>query len=285
VDPVAAGYTEAAALVAAHDPDRHVAALFAPADRRRHLHALHAFCLEIAAVRARVSEATPGEIRLQWWREALSGERAGEAAGNPLSAALLAMIEGNRLPLQPFTDLIDARVFDLYDDPMPDQETLDGYLAETSAAPVRLAALILGRGDDRGGAEAAGHAGMALGLVTLLQAFPWHARRGQVLVPDSLLTAVGTSRAEIVAGKESEGLRAALAAMRGMARERLGLFNALRDSLDPRLLPAFLPLATAARKLDAMEARSYRPFETVIDTPHWRRIWSMWRMARGARAA
>jgi 15-cis-phytoene synthase len=278
--PLSDAYLTCAELVKNHDTDRHLAALFAPADRRPHLHALHAFCLEIAAIRARVSEAVPGEIRLQWWREALAGERAGEATANPLSAALLATISENRLPLQPFLDLIDARVFDLYDDPMPDQATLDGYLAETSAAPIRLATLVLGRGEDKGGAEAAGHAGMALGLVTLLQAFPWHARRGQVFIPEALLTVVGVLREDVVAGRDSDGLRAALAMMRGQTRERLNQFNALRRSLDASLLPAFLPLATIAFRLDAMEERGYRPFETAIDTPHWRRIWLMWRMTR-----
>ncbi|MGL5139453.1 MAG: phytoene/squalene synthase family protein, partial [Beijerinckiaceae bacterium] len=273
MDTVAAGYAEAAALVAAHDPDRHTAALFAPADRRQHLHALHAFCLEIAAVRARVSEAVPGEIRLQWWREALSGERAGEAAANPLSAALLATIAANRLPLQPFLDLIDARVFDLYDDPMPDQATLDGYLAETTAAPIRLAGLILGSGDDLGGAEAAGHAGMALGLVTMLQAFPWHARRGQVLLPATLLSAVGITREDIVAGRDGDALRAALSQLRGYSREHLQNFNNLRRDLDQRLIPAFLPLALLEPYLKAMERRNYHPFEAIIDTVQWRRIW------------
>ena len=59
------------------DRDRYLADLFAPADARPHLFALHAFNVEIARVRGKVSEPMPGEIRLQWWREHLRGEHGG----------------------------------------------------------------------------------------------------------------------------------------------------------------------------------------------------------------
>ena len=48
-----------------HDPDRYVAALYAPADRRDDLIALHAFNAEIARIRDQVREPMLGEIRLQ----------------------------------------------------------------------------------------------------------------------------------------------------------------------------------------------------------------------------
>ena len=44
--------------------------------------------LEIARVRDLAREPMPGEIRLQWWREVLAGERDGEAAAHPVAAAL-----------------------------------------------------------------------------------------------------------------------------------------------------------------------------------------------------
>ena len=60
-----------------------------------------------------------GEIRLQWWRDALQGEARGDVRANPVAAALDDAIVRFRLPRQALVDLIDARVFDLYDDPMP----------------------------------------------------------------------------------------------------------------------------------------------------------------------
>jgi 15-cis-phytoene synthase len=270
-------FEHAAALVGRFEPDRHIAAMFAPLDRRPHLAALHAFALEVGRIRANVSEAMPGEIRLQWWREALAGERAAEAAANPVSAAILQTMRDNNLPLKPLLDLIEARTFDLYDDTMPDWTALEGYLGETQSALVQLAGMILLKGEDPGAPDAAGHAGVALGLTGLLRAFPWHARRGQVYLPASLLTAVGVARDDIAAGTDGEGVRAALAETRSRARDHMMKSRAAMSAARPATRPAFLPLATVESYLDRMERRDYAPFSDVIDIPDWRRIWRMWR--------
>ena len=73
-------------LVRNTDKDRFLASLFAPAERREALHALYAFDIEVARVRDLAREPMPGEIRLQWWSDVLSGTRAGEAAANPVAA-------------------------------------------------------------------------------------------------------------------------------------------------------------------------------------------------------
>ena len=83
-----ANYRHCEELVRAADKDRYLATLFAPADRRGPLFALYAFNAEIASVRDRAREPMAGEIRLQWWRDVLNGERGGEAAANPVAAAL-----------------------------------------------------------------------------------------------------------------------------------------------------------------------------------------------------
>ena len=130
--------THCETLVREGDPDRYFAALFAPADKRPHLFALYAFNHEIARVRETVSEALPGEIRLQWWRDTLQGEARGDVRANPIAAALDDAIVQFRLPRQALVDLIDARIFDLYDDPMPTLNDLEGYCGETSSSPVPL---------------------------------------------------------------------------------------------------------------------------------------------------
>ena len=61
-----------------HDRDRFQTALFAPAERREALFALYAFNYEIARVREAVREPMLGQIRLQWWREAIAAAYAGE---------------------------------------------------------------------------------------------------------------------------------------------------------------------------------------------------------------
>jgi len=112
-------YRHCEALVRMADKDRFLATLFAPAEKRGPLFALYAFNAEIASVRERAREPMPGEIRLQWWRDVINGESAGEAAANPVAAALTDTIARFSLPKPPLIGLIEAHAFDLYDDPMP----------------------------------------------------------------------------------------------------------------------------------------------------------------------
>ena len=58
-------------LVRENDKDRFLATLFVPATHRPALNSLYAFEIEVAQVAARVKEPLAGEIRLQWWRDAI----------------------------------------------------------------------------------------------------------------------------------------------------------------------------------------------------------------------
>ena len=73
-----------------HDPDRYLSALFAPAERRPLLFALYAFNHELARVAERVREPMLGEIRLEWWREAVEGAFEGRPRDH---AAVVALAE------------------------------------------------------------------------------------------------------------------------------------------------------------------------------------------------
>ncbi|MFM9974229.1 MAG: phytoene/squalene synthase family protein, partial [Beijerinckiaceae bacterium] len=136
---------------------------------------------------------------------------------------------------------------------------------------------ILARGEEPGSADAAGHAGVAYAITGLLRAFPWHARRGQVFLPQSLMDAVGLSREDIIVSKDTEPLRAALAEMRARARQHLDKARSFGMSMKPEIGPAFLPLASVPHYLADMERGNYDPFSALIHRANWRRVWSMWR--------
>ncbi len=272
----ASNFAHCEALVREGDPDRYWASLFAPPDRRGHLHALYAFNYEIARVRESVREALTGEIRLQWWRDALQGEARGDVRANPVAAALDDTIVTFRLPRQPLVDLIDARIFDLYEDPMPSLNDLEGYCGETSSSLIQLSSIILAGGDP-GAADAAGHAGVAYAITGLLRAFPWHARQGQVYVPADILARHGVVRDDIVAGRGGPGLTNALADLRAVARRHRDQARTLRATVPAAAEPAFRSLALVEPYLRAMERRDYDPFHTQVDLPQWRRIWALWR--------
>jgi phytoene synthase len=270
-------YSHCETLVKEGDPDRFWATQFAPADKRPHLFALYAFNFEVARIRDSVREALVGEMRLQWWRDALQGEARGDVRANPVAAALDATIVKFRLPRQALVDLIDARVFDLYDDLLPTLNDLEGYCGETSSSLIRLGAMVLADGADPGAADAAGHAGVAYAVAGLLRAFPWHARRGQVYIPADMLARHGVVRDDIVSGRGGPGLIAALSDLRAVARRHLEQARRLRATVPAAARPAFRPLALVEPSLRLMERRGYDPFDAVIELAPWRRIWALWR--------
>lgn len=267
-------------LVRTLDRDRYVADLFAPAERRDALFALHAFNIEVSRVREAITNPMAGEVRLQWWNDALIGEARGDVAANPVAAALLDAITTYHLPKEALFALVDARIFDLYDDPMPNVNDLEGYAGETSSALIRLATLVLTGATDNASAEAAGHAGVAYAVTGLLRAFPLHARRGQCFVPLDLLKAHGVGRDEAVSGTVTPGLRAALADMRNLARRHYEQAQAALRGVARENLPAFLPLALVPADLARMERREHDPFVAVPSLPPLARLWRLWRASR-----
>jgi phytoene synthase len=265
------------ALVREGDKDRYLAALFAPQKHRRALAALYAFNLEVARTRELAREPMPGELRLQWWRDALSGPAQGE--GHPVAAALRDVVVRFRLPPQALADLIDARAFDLYNDPMVDLAELERYSVATSSALIELAARILMDGRDPQVSEIAGHAGIAYSIAGLLRALPVHASRGQTYLPADVMERQRAGAADLHAGRDTTELRAACAELRLRARQHLTAARRLLPSVPEAAMPALLPAALVHPVLARMERRSYRPFQPR-DVPQWRRQWALWRAAR-----
>lgn len=267
------------ALVRAADRDRYLAALFAPADCRGALYALYAFNIEIARVREAIREPLAGEIRLQWWTDALTGKGAGDVSAHPVASALLTAVEMHRLPLAPLTALIDARRFDLYDDPMRSLADLESYGRATSSTLIELAAGILDTGTASGLEQIALHAGIGQAIAGLLKAFPVHVARGQLYVPIELLERNGARAEDVAIRPATAQLRAALAQARQIARTHLTQAGQLAEDIPSAALPALLPVAQARPLLDRMERADYDPF-VPVEVPAWRRQWRLWRAAR-----
>nr|WP_295465105.1 phytoene/squalene synthase family protein [Mesorhizobium sp.] len=265
-------------LVRKADEDRYLSVLYAPEGKRQGLLSIYAFDAEIARVRDLVSEPMPGEIRLQWWRDVLSAGEAG--GGHPIAASLLETIASHRLPLQSFLDYLEARTFDLYDDPMPSRTDLEGYCGETVSAVFQLAALVL---DPDAAAQAAGlsgHAGCVTGIIRLLRLMPLHRRRGQCFVPPEVLAASGLDREAYLAGAPADAIALAVGAMKSLASEHLRAFLAGAPALPLSLRSAFLPLATASARLDRIDPSTAWHLPAP-DVSALRRHWTLFRRARG----
>lgn len=244
-----------------HDPDRFLTALYAPPSARESLLTLYAFNLEIAKIREQVSEPMLGEIRLQWWREAVEEAYAGGAVRrHAVAEPLAAVIRERGLTRGHFDRLIDGRAFDLGDAPPRTADSLTEYAEATSSSLVWLALEVLGAQGDAA-IEAGRHVGIAWALVGLLRAMPPHLRQGRVYLPDDIADEFAVDRRGLREMKPSPALAAAVRALAGRAGSHLRDARAHRPDVPKAALPALLPAVLADGHLRRLARAGYDVFD------------------------
>ena len=214
------------------------------------------------------------------WR----GAGRGEVDAHPVAAALRDVVVRYRLPPQMLAELIDARTFDLYDEPMASLPSSSATPAQTSSALIELAARILCDGRDPD-----------IGELVAACRHRLRDRRAAARAADPC-----RARPALSAGRPDAALRRASRPTCSPARQRpssapcwpscgcgRGSISARRaallDDAPPAVSPALLPVALVRPALDRMERRRYRPFQPA-ELPQWRRQWVLWRAARNGLA-
>jgi phytoene synthase len=276
-----ASFVHAADALRKGDRDRYLSTLVLTGAARDGVTALYAFNADVASIRERVSDPAPGEIRLQWWADALDGQGHGAVRQNPVADALLDTMERYGIPAGTLLRLIAARRFDLYDDPMPDLESFEGYAGETISTLYQLAAMILNDGETIRTGDAAGHLGVAHAMIGHLRAFGLVASQGRIMLPWSVFAANGVTEGEIFSGTESEGLSEALGQISEMAQDHLQKAEAAIASLPGHMKPAFASIAVLKAQHALVARQKPQLFAPAPDDADWRKItrlaWWTWR--------
>lgn len=244
----------------ARDRDRFLLCLFAPPQQREALFALYAFNLEVAKTAEVVSEPMLGQIRLQWWREALAEIYEGkQVRRHHVVEPLAVAIRDHGLARAAFERLIDAREADLDPAPPPDLAALESYAAATSATLQSLALAILGV-EEEAAETAARQVGIAWALTGLLRAVPFHARQKRLYLPEDHLAVTGVRTAELFELRTSDALAGVVMRLAKRARERLSEARRLRGEVPKAALPALLPACLAEAYLARLERADFDPF-------------------------
>jgi phytoene synthase len=166
--------------------------------------------------------------------------------------------------------MTDARIFDLYDDPMESRSSLEGYTGETASALIQLASLVLSADEAKRSADAAGHAGVAQAIAGLLLLMPLNRHRGQVYLPLEILSATGLDRDSFLAGEDKPRISAAVEAFAGLGREHLAKARAA-GAIPQAVFPAFLPVTLAEPVLQKAQRLGADIFDRSLVLPQWRR--------------
>jgi phytoene synthase len=246
------------------EPDRYLAALLAPPAARPHLLALAAFSSELARVPSLVTrEPTMGQIRLQWWRDALAPADANTRTGNPIADAVRAATHRFGLPASLLDDVIDAREVDLAGQALPDDAALATYLWKSEGALFALAARILRRDAGENVHAAATACGQAYGLARVLIGLPHALAHGRVPLSQTLLDASGVSSHELLSGEGGDNVARLIARMCAETRKALATSREHVANLPREMRVAFLPLALVETYLRAVE----RPGRDFLRAP------------------
>jgi len=257
--------------------DAYLGTLFMPENARADAQALLAFFAELGLVRRRVSEPTPGEIRLQWWHDALEGEGHGAVRANPIADRLLSALERHQLPTVPLKRMIAAHRFDLYDDPMPDVNQFEGYAGETRACLYQYIAIILGGKDIDAAAyaDAAGHLGVAATYVHRVFSFGHDSSKGQIYLPLGVFNSFGINDKAILAGQNSDSVCQAMTAHLEAAGEHLTLAQKAVKTLPKSVRLAFIDSSVCALQLRYLRKNMRNPFNVGMGRSELRKMMTM----------
>jgi phytoene synthase len=256
-----------------HARDLYLSALLAPAPAQEDLLVLAAYLGEIRRIPLTVHDAAMGEIRLQWWREAL--DTASDRIGNPVADAVLDLKRRRALRADLLAAPLEGISRELYEDGIQDERELALYADETDGAPIRLALAVLGGERDRDAERLVEPAGRALALTRLALTLPQLLALGRL----PLRAAIPEGSRDPRSLEPAEAREATRVLLQGLAEDAgraLAEFRSGQVRLDAGLFTAFLPVSLVAPYLKSVLAPGRDVLSEVADISPLSRVMRLW---------
>lgn len=266
--------------------DRYLACLYLPEEIRGFAIALYAFDAEIVKISRATSEPMTGEIRIQWWRDTLAAGILDNPTHNPLADNLLAELAAHKLPPLPLDTYLQARIFDLYHDPMPDLGTLEGYCGETASSLFQLLTMAAKFEQDRSIADICGHAGMVSALTDMLRALSRHTAENRLYFPLEMLREQGLEPKDWFAEDRGPDHQKIIGQLLDMAETHLNKLRILVGEYgdnNAQLSLILLPVALCQPYLRSVRSLNNQIFEQIPTLSPIKKHWDLWRSARSGK--
>ena len=251
--------------------DDYLAALLAPRDCRDELITVAALMGELARIPLSVSDATLGEIRLQWWRDALA---ANARTGHPVADAAIALAPHIPAPLSDIVSpAIEAYAAELYAEPFSSAEAFTAYTSGPVQAAFALRAAIL-QTSSVTVEPIVGDAARTLGLVRTCARLPALLAKGRTPLPVHLLPN------ETPDGGDEAAMRTAVS---GLISEAAAAWTLLRPQLrrsSRKLRRVVLPAALAGPYLHAIQGIDRDVLRDISEPSPLERAARLWLAAR-----
>lgn len=257
-------------LVRRVDEDRWLAARFAEPAVRQRLSDLYAVIYEIARIPESVREPALGQMRLQWWRDAIEEIFAGRGVAKfPAAETLAKLVADVSLDRALLDELIDARGKDLEERPFETWPEFEAYVDATAGGVIRLAARVCAPDlvQTRQHADLMRQAGRVWGYTGLVRALAlWNERR-RTFFPQKLLDHVHLTPAQLFEGATTHATSSACRAVLERAHAAHKEVRRLAYGAPREYFPAYGYVALVSDYMRALD----RPYDGVAKVPLLRR--------------
>jgi phytoene synthase len=183
--------------------------LFLPAERRRAITALYAFCREVDDIVDEVNDVGLARTKLAWWRTEVANLFAGHPQ-HPVARALAPFTAPYGLDAARMNEIIDGMEMDLVHHRYSDFEALKLYCHRAAGVVGQLSASIFGYANPST-IEYAESLGIAFQLTNIIRDVGEDARRGRVYLPADELARFGLGAEDILARRGGEAFEKLMA--------------------------------------------------------------------------
>ena len=250
--------------------------LFLPAERRRAIMALYAFCREVDEVVGECNDISIASTKLTWWRQEIERVASGQPT-HPVGLALKAVSADFNLPKEQLLEIIDGAEMDLQQTRYLDFKGLSLYCYRVSSVLALLSAEIFG-GTDRQTQKYAHDLGMAFQLTTIIRNVGDDARRGRIYIPMDELKQFNVPAADILNARYSDNFSDLMRFQSERAEKYYAQAFALLPAVDRKNQRPGLIMATIYRTLlDEIKHENFQVLHQRIALTPVRQIWIAWK--------
>lgn len=250
--------------------------LFLPAEKRRAITALYAFCREVDDVVDEGMDPMVARTKLAWWRTEVSAAFGGTPQ-HPVSQALAPVVRAFDLEQPRFHDIIDGMQMDLDYNRYPDFATLEVYCHRVAGVVGLLSAKIFGYSNPST-LEYAQTLGVALQLTNIVRDVGEDARRNRIYLPLDEMERYGVTVDEIILYQETSSMQKLLAHQIERARQFYQTALSKLPSVDRKSQRAGLVMAAIyAKLLDELQAEGTALMNRRVTLTPLRKFWIAWR--------
>jgi len=250
--------------------------LFLPAERRRAITALYAFCREVDDIADEVKDIGVARTKLAWWRTEVANLFAGHPQ-HPVTRALAPFVPAYGLDAARMNEIIDGMEMDLTHHRYPDFEALKLYCHRVAGVVGQLSAAIFGY-THASTLEYAENLGIAFQLTNIIRDVGEDARRDRVYLPQDELAREGLTAEDILARKGGDAF---VRVMQAQAARAESYYQAAYAKLAPEdranQRAGLIMAAIYATLLEEIRRDGFAVLEQRIALTPLRKLWIAWK--------